>query len=131
MLFSSYLPLLFTQAVCTTLLEFSGRIKDEATQKVIVGELAAIMGQQCQDVAWCVGVVSPVILANPNPDRRLISALIQVMERGIVLLHVILPYYFWLSFIDRGSLLHRLIAKQIFYECRSGLLSTLWARILF
>lgn len=70
------------QAVCTTLLEFSGRIKDETTQKVIVGELAAIIGQHCQDVAWCVGVVSPVILANPTPDTRLINALIQVMEKG-------------------------------------------------
>ncbi|XP_045121337.1 AP-4 complex subunit epsilon-1-like isoform X1 [Portunus trituberculatus] len=70
------------QAVCTTLLEFSGRIKDEVTQKVIVGELATIIGQQCRDAAWCVGIVSPVILAKPDPDKRLIGALIQVMERG-------------------------------------------------
>lgn len=70
------------QAVCTTLLEFSGRIKDEATQRVIVQELATILGQHCQDVAWCVEVVSPVMLTNPNPDKRIIKALIQVIERG-------------------------------------------------
>lgn len=74
--------LIFTQAVCTTLLEFSDRIKDEATQRVIVQELATILGQHCQDVAWCVEVVSPNLLTNPNPDKRIIEALIQVMERG-------------------------------------------------
>lgn len=65
-------------------MEFSGRIKDETTQRVIVQELASILGQHCQDVAWCVEVVSPAILTNPSPDKRLIKALIQVMERGSV-----------------------------------------------
>lgn len=79
-----YFILIFIQAVCTTLLEFSGRIKDEATQRVIVQELATILGQHCQDVAWCVEVVSPVMLTNPNPDKGIIKALIQVIERGNV-----------------------------------------------
>ena len=104
-------PILFsvTQAVCSTLLEFSGRIKDEVTQKVIVGELATIIGQQCRDTAWCVSIVSPVVLAKPNPDRRLIAALIQVMERGIVRMHLILYFLcllslFHLSHLQDGSI---------------------------
>ncbi|KAG0720987.1 AP-4 complex subunit epsilon-1 [Chionoecetes opilio] len=109
------------QAVCTTLLEFSGRTKDEATQRVIVGELSSIVSQHCRDAAWCVGVVAPVILAHPSPDRRLVKALIQVMERG-----------FQSDHSSRASMeaSQELLLKVFSYDCLPEALVTLVSSVL-
>ncbi|XP_045622374.1 AP-4 complex subunit epsilon-1 [Procambarus clarkii] len=70
------------QAVCTTLLEFSGRTQDVTTHNTIVGELAAIVTKHCQDTLWCVELISPIILSSPTPDKRLTDALVLVLEQG-------------------------------------------------
>ncbi|XP_069948122.1 AP-4 complex subunit epsilon-1 [Cherax quadricarinatus] len=70
------------QAVCTTLLEFSGRTKDMTTHKAIMGELAAIITKHCQDIQWCIELISPLILSSPTPDKRLVNALVFVLEQG-------------------------------------------------
>lgn len=79
----------FPQAVCSTLLEFSSRTKDVTTHKVILGELADIIKQHCQDTIWCVELISPIILASPAPDQRLTDALIHILEQGSIYLLVI------------------------------------------
>ncbi|KAG7154462.1 AP-4 complex subunit epsilon-1-like isoform X2 [Homarus americanus] len=70
------------QAVCTTLLEFSGRTKDSATRRTIIEELGTIVTKHCQDVAWCVELILPIILTSPTPDRRLADALVYVLGKG-------------------------------------------------
>ncbi|XP_064080769.1 AP-4 complex subunit epsilon-1-like [Macrobrachium nipponense] len=70
------------QAVSTTLLEFSTRVQDTSKQKIIYGELSSIITQYCEDVVWCIELLSPLIMNNSLPDSRLLESLVTVFEKG-------------------------------------------------